>query len=74
MINIKESFMMSGNANNFTLNLCAFLHLEVNNPESSQKLSVGFASARKVIDWRESWRGSMRWFDFINSIVIVCGK
>lgn len=52
MLNIKEfiyGVRDSLNAKNFTLNLCVFLHLEVNNSESSQKMSVGFAPARKVI-------------------------
>lgn len=45
MLYIRDSL----NANNFTPNLCVFLNLGVNNPESSQKLSVCFASTRKVI-------------------------
>lgn len=52
MLNIKEliyNVRDSLNADDFTLNLCVFFHLEVNNPESSQKLSVCFASTRKVI-------------------------
>lgn len=57
MLNSKEFIYDargSLHANNFTLNFCAFLYLEVNNPESSQKLSFGFSSTRKVIKTGEN--------------------
>jgi len=68
-MNFSNSVWDSLKAENFTLNFCIFLHLEVYNPKSSQKLPVGFASIGEVIK-----SGSMRWFGSINSMVIVWGK